>query len=247
MLNRLAAVIITVFWVVMWGLLVKSELEPHEAALREVPVEHVLKLMFHHQQVSDLIIHSDGKMIGHLRLTPRTLENDDRLLDFGGGLQLRLPGSSRQRLSWMGESTFTKTLDLKALGVNVILHHGSEDTTDSLMTMNFDAPTQRGRYELRSGPLTLDRQDFEASEAGLRKLVERLGMDTAMLQTVSAKSSTPPKIKARRSSYRLREEEIETLLLTVEYNEQTMLQVHVSQLGRVLYAKTVLGWTLESD
>ena len=93
MLNRLAAVLIILFWGVMWGLLEKSELEPEEAALREVPVEHVLKLMFHHQQPSELIIKSDGKMIGQLRLIPRIQENEERLLEFTGGLELRLPAA----------------------------------------------------------------------------------------------------------------------------------------------------------
>jgi hypothetical protein len=248
MLNRLAAVLIVAFWVVMWGLLLKSELEPEEGVLREVPVEHVLKLMFHHQQSSDLIIHNDGKMIGHLRLGPRILENGGRQLDFTGGLQLRMPAADRQRLSWIGESTFSSELDLQKLTLDVTMHGSSGDTPDSRLSFEFDSAEKKGRYELRSGTMIFDKQEFEATEAGIRKLVDRLGMDASFTQTMAgSKSSAPPQVKARRASFKLRDEEIDTLLLTVVYNEQTMLQVHVSQLGRVLHAKTILGWTLESD
>lgn len=247
MLNRLAAVLIISFWAVMWGLLVKGELEPEGAALREVPVEHVLVLMFRHQQSSDLIINNDGKMIGHLRLMPRVLENEERVLDYTGGLQFRLPGASRQRLSWMGESSFTRELDLKALALSVIMHSAVEEEADSRLTFDFDAATKKGRYELRSGAMTFDKQEFEATEEGIRNLVQRVGMDTSVLQSGSSKSSAPPVIKARRSTFSVQGDEIETLLLTVEYNEQTMLKVHVSQFGRIIHAKTVLGWTLETN
>ena len=247
MLNRLAAVLIVVFWGVMWGLLVKSELEPEEAALREVPVEHVLKLMFHHQQPSELIINSDGKMIGHLRLIPRVQENEERLLEFSGGLQLRVPAAERQRLSWSGESTLTKELDLKTLAITVIMHTATEGATNSRLIFDFDAATKKGRYELRSGTMTFDKQEFEATEEGIRNLADRVGVGTTLMPAISSKSSAPPVIKARRASFKMDDDEMDTLLLTVEYNEQTMLQVHVSQLGRVLHAKTILGWTLETD
>jgi hypothetical protein len=249
MFPRLAAVLITVFWVIMWALLIRTELEPDGASLRAVPVEHVLKLMFRHQQPSDLSIKGEGRLIGHLRLLPRILPNDQsRVLDYSGSLQLRLPGAGRQRISWLGDSTFGRDLALRQLGMNMKVHHPvQEHLTDSDLIFAYDAATKKARYELRAGQVILERQEFDATETGLRKLAARSGLDPTVLQTVNVKSETPPKITAQRSSFRIRTEEIETLLLTVEYNEQTMLQVHVSDLGQVIHAKTVLGWTLESD
>lgn len=250
MFPRLAAVLITAFWVIMWALLIRTELEPEGAALREVPVEHVLKLMFHHQQASDLALRAEGKLIGQLRLLPRVLpDSKTRVLGFSGSLQLRLPGATRQRFSWTGESHFSSVLALQRLDFDLTVHQGGQlDQADSELTFAYDAGTKQARYVVKTGQVVIDRREFAATEAGLTDLIKQAGLDPSMMQTVNSKASgTPPKITAQRSTFRIHSEEIETLLLSVEYNEQTMLQVHVSQLGQVLHAKTVLGWTLESD
>ena len=115
------------------------------------------------------------------------------------------------------------------------------------MSFAFDAATKAARYEIRTGQTILEKQEFAATEEGLKKLITRAGLDPGVVQTVTPTANTPPQITAKRSTFRLHGEEIDTLLLTMEYNGQTMFQVHISQLGQVLFAKTVLGWTLESD
>lgn len=249
MLHRLAAILITAFWVIMWALLIRTELEPEGASLRAVPVEHVLKLMFHHQQSSDLSLRNEGKLIGHLRLIPRVMpEDQSRVLDYSGSLRLRLPGAERQRFSWIGESIFDPTLNLQRLTVNFTIHQSTlQEGADTQLSFAFDAATKAARYEIRTGQTILEKQEFAATEEGLKNLIRRAGFDPGVVQTITPTGNTPPQITAKRSTFRLHGEEIDTLLLTMEYNGQTMFQVHISQLGQVLSAKTVLGWTLESD
>jgi hypothetical protein len=45
----------------------------------------------------------------------------------------------------------------------------------------------------------------------------------------------------------LKGEKVETLLVTLQVNEQTLMEAQVSQLGQVLQAKTLTGWTVELD
>src|SRR3954453_23975684 len=119
-MNRILAAVITVFWGVMWALLLRTELQPQKTVLREVPIEHVLKLLFQHQQQSDLFLNGEGVRIGHVTLKPHIPPDTEmRLLDFNGNAQLRLPGGNRQNLDWNGVTTFNPALAVQRFDLSV--------------------------------------------------------------------------------------------------------------------------------
>src|SRR5262245_7266621 len=64
MIYRTAAALIVVFWLVMTTLLIRNEVNPEDSRLREVPVTHVLKLLYLHEQPSHLRIYAGGTPIG---------------------------------------------------------------------------------------------------------------------------------------------------------------------------------------
>src|SRR5205809_1906998 len=103
MTYRIVCILVVGFWLTMAGLLLKTELHPGKSRLREVRMEHVVKVLFDHEQQSDLTIYSERARLGHLRIYPhRDKETGQRLLDFDGNLQLRLPTLPKQRFSWNG-------------------------------------------------------------------------------------------------------------------------------------------------
>ena len=103
MLHRALAALIVLFWLTMTALLVHRELYPEKSTLRSVGLEHVLKLVFLHQQPSLLGIHYDGSAVGHLRLHPTSTEEERRrLLEFSGMLHVRMADAPGQRLTWNG-------------------------------------------------------------------------------------------------------------------------------------------------
>ena len=57
--------LIAFFWVIMWVLLIRTELRPMDAATRVVPLEHIAKLLFHDEQASELYIHDEGDKSGN--------------------------------------------------------------------------------------------------------------------------------------------------------------------------------------
>src|SRR5215207_3438217 len=101
---RAAALLIVVFWMAMTALLIRKQLSSGATKLTEVPVSHVLKLMFHHGEASDLNLHSDRQMVGKLRFHPQTRKDDAmRIMEFSGSVTFTLPGSPRQRVAWAGD------------------------------------------------------------------------------------------------------------------------------------------------
>ena len=85
----------------------------------------------------------------------------------------------------------------------------------------------------------------EAGFAGLMKQVGATGDVAGMLQQPAAKIQ--PVVRARLSSLKFRGENLETYLISVEHNGQVYLEGHFSQLGVVLQAKTLLGYTLRTE
>src|SRR6476659_8380031 len=109
MIYRLTIILIGALWVTMWALLIRSEVRPDNAAIRLVPVEHVLRDAFRIEKDSDLWIASDGVQIGSLRLSPKQDEKTGtRTLGFTGRVTLNLPDGSSQRPGWSGELVMSR-------------------------------------------------------------------------------------------------------------------------------------------
>ena len=119
MLYRTVAIFIVLFWLTMTGLLVHKEMRPGDSALREVPVAHVVKLLFMHRadpeiSKSKLNIYSDKLRLGQLNLTPETGDQGQyRDLKFDGDLQVLIPGGKRERIGWKGVLQMDKLLTIQ--------------------------------------------------------------------------------------------------------------------------------------
>ncbi len=249
-LRLLAAALITLFWGAMWAILIRTELRPAGAALRAVPVEHVLRTLFQHQQTSDLFIAAEGRRLGRLQLTPSFRPEDGRrLIDLSGNVRLALGPGAGERLSWEGTLELDAAMALQTLRLHFTTGRPGEKgppTTEADLTL--DAATRQAAGVWKSRGETVLAQSFTLDEAGARALLEQLGVDPTLLGTLRATAAaTPPTLSAQQSSLEFRGERVETWLVTVAHNGQTLLELHLSQLGQVLRAKTLVGWTLEPE
>lgn len=244
MLYRSVAILIVLFWLTMTGLLVRKETRTADPMLREIPADHVAKLLFLHEQRSELNIISDKLRLGRLDIQPRA-RNDQgsRVLEFAGHLQIHVPGGTRQRVLWDGELELEKSLATRRFRLRVKMHDPAEFEGEVVIV----PAANRAHYELRGNSGTIEQQDFPLDEAGLRSVLQFLGVDPLLLPTSAIRGGASPEVRALQSSMDIRGERIDTYLVTVGYQGQTLLEVHISQLGRVLHAKTFLGYTLTPD
>ena len=243
MFHRAATLLIILFWLTMTGLLVRNELTPEGSRMREVPVGHVLKLLFLHSQPSNVHISTETAPVGHLHLLPRIDETTAlRVLDFSGSVQLRAGTPVRQRLEWDGLLYLDRTLGFRQLAFRFKLG----EPTPLHGTIEVDA--ERAHVALRTNAMTLSERDYTLDEKGARELLGELGVDPAMLAALrGAKSELQPALHARQSSLLLHGERVETYLLALEQSGQTLAEFHLSQLGQLLHARTAFGYTLAVD
>lgn len=254
MLYRTCAALIVVFWLIMAGLLVRQHAGTGDAALREVPVAHVVKLLLTHEQPSDLNIFSDQRRLGHLRVHPRFQGAERaRVLEFSGHLLASLPGAARQRIAWEGSWELEKTLATRQFTIGLHLREALGTDTSALRTLITVAPSDDPvknllSWTLHRGDLLIEDRRITLDAAGLDAALREL-VDPSVLEMLRGKSRAmqPPIVKAHQSTMRIHGERIATYLITIEQNGQTLLEADVSQLGQILRAKTLIGYTLMPD
>ena len=239
---RLLALLIVIFWLTMTALLVRDEFGMGAGRLREVPMTHVMRLLFKHEQSSGLNILSEKQRIGHVRIDPQVSREDGaRLFKFSGNLQIPMPRAGQHRVWWDGAVEMTRMLEVQAVKVGVSFREPAVYRVE----IAFAPQARTGHYEVRSGDRVLEQHDFSLDEKGVRDLLRRLEIDPEIVKMIGSQAPTdPPEIGAFQSSLDLHGTRVDTFLVTVRQNGQTLAEVHVSQLGRVLRAATFLGYTL---
>ena len=250
MIYRTAAALIVVFWLVMTTLLIRNEVHPEDSRVREVPLSHVLKLLYLHEQPSDLKIYAGGTPMGHLRFHPRTQkETGDRIVEFTGTilLQLQLPDRP-SRISWEGTMRMDPEYKMKRSEWAVTLH----DPEFTRLEVRAQAGVPKARVCVRTKDQVIKELDVEMTESGLTSLARQFGANadffTLVQQArVQAQTQAQPTVRARYSTMRYRGENTETFLVSVEQKGQTLVQCQFSQLGQILQARTILGYTLQPD
>lgn len=248
MFYRTAVIFIVLFWLTMTGLLVHQQLRPGDSALREVPPSHVVKLMFMHSSqapsLSQLNIYSDKLRLGHLNIQPEiSADRQDRNLKINGELQIVIPGAKRERIAWDGELKMDKLLNIKQFQLSVHTHQPAELTSEITVIPKENI----AHYQLRASNGIIERQDYTLDEKGARSALEQVGFDAALLPIAQKNVGSSLNVKARQATLDVPGGRMDTYLVTVENNGQTLLEFHVDQLGRVVQATTLLGYTLSAD
>jgi hypothetical protein len=250
MAARILSVFIVVFWLTMTGLLLRKELGPGDSALRVIPIEHVVKLLLLHETPSDLNIYNDKLRLGHLRVHPQVRKEDDaRIVAFSGNLQVLIPGMERQRVQWAGELEMQKDLTIRRFIVNLVFRDPALRDAPGYAAQVTVVPSEnRLRYTVSEGGREIDGKEFPLDQRGIETALQSM-LDPSMLKMIAAQTRTasPPVVKALLSSMPIHGERIDTYLVTVEAGGQTLVEFDVSQLGTILRAKTLIGYTFAPD
>jgi hypothetical protein len=247
MIYRTVAALIVVFWLVMTTLLIRNEVNPEDSRVRELPLANVLKVLYLHEQASDLKIYAGGTSIGHLRFHPRNdKETHDRLVEFTGTVQLQVP--DRRRISWDGTLRMNQAYELMQSDWGVTLH----DPGFLRLEVASKASQPNAHITIRNKDRAIQEMEVPLNEMGLTDLANQFGAGpelSAILRQARSEAQTQAKpiIRARQSSIRYRGERTDTYLVSIEQNGQTLIQCHFSQLGQILQAKTLLGYTMFPD
>lgn len=251
MIPRLGAAAVVLFWAVMWALLIRSELSPRDALVNRVPVELVLRQAFQNSQASHLFLYRGTERLGHVRVAPHLDESDSaRVLDLFGNFQVDAPGAPSQRIAWEASLDLDAAWSLRmARGTMTTRLLARPKPEVTRLEWDLSKATQHGHFRLLADDSVVEEQSFELSPAGLRGLLKEYGAEGPSLDLLPASTGSLPRMEAlaQRTRISIRGQEIEAYLVTLRLNEQTLLEAKVTELGQILEATTLVGWTLRAE
>ena len=233
-----AFIILTVaFWLTMTGLLIRLEIAPEKSTVLDVPVSHVVALMFAHGQPSVLGITQNGHTIGSVVFRPHA-DADERSVAFSGSLMLELPFVVKQRISWNGALDMDRTMKMRSAQFELNL---TEPATRILLRIAEPARTLHN--DIERGPGMTFSADIPLDAAGLGALASQLDFDP---NGVLAMTKEAPQITARQTDRAFRGEKISVFQISIRQGEAPLAEIYLSQLGQVLEATTTFGYTFTS-
>jgi hypothetical protein len=242
--SRIVSGVIVCFWIVMTSLLIRLEVNPDNSNLLSLPASHVFKLMFMHQQISDLSITQNGKPVGNLMLHPKLdADLNKRTLIFTGGFSFLAPGAQKkQRITWDGSLVMDRAFNTLSLNLTASLQD-----PPYRIHLDLDPLAKRADYDLQLGTHPFKHSSVPLNQEGLSSLLrDELGIDPAILQNMPVTIGTPT-LTAKQTEMTIRKEKVVAYLLTFKQGDTTLAEIYVSQLGQVLTAKTLIGYNLSTE
>ena len=240
---------IVVFWLGMNGALVHLWLRPETSDILSVPVSHVFKQVFLHEQTSSLAISQNGRRVGGIVLRPRREDDKNlRVLDFTGNIILKLPVLNQQPFNWRGTMELGRSLALRSLK----LHVDTRGVSAEAMTVDLEVRPYLNTltYNVRQNQAPVIQQTVTLDEAGARSTMRALGIDPSVLGGLGGNLQGIAgdfQFFARQSQLEIRGDRVEVFRLTLSQGGATMIVTDISQLGQVLRVKTAFGVKMAPD
>ena len=248
MFYRALTVGIILFWVSMTALLLRLELAPGEAEMLPVPTTFVWRLVFRHEESSDLGLFNGRQRLGTLHLQPRrqtAAGGPYHQLTATGAFALDLPGLRGQRMVFHG------TLDLneQEMVERVELAANFPPPRQAGITVVFDGQPQLGQwhYLIRSGD-GLEKENSGSLETLLDDPdLRATGFDPKIFAQVGRQQAAATTVTARHGTLHMHSEDVETYVVTVRQGDGLESSIHLNQLGQILAVKTFLGYDLYDE
>ena len=226
----------------MTFLLIRSEIDPEQSGLLNVPLVHVVKMLFIGGQISELAVTSNHQQVGNILLRPRIPSPVGRhCLEFSGNLAIALPFVPRQRIVWEGE--FDTDVAFHITEVKLIF---SLKESANKVFLDILPPRQVVQYKIKQGDKWVSDSSFAMNKSGISALLKSLDFDETKLAGIGS-SVRSPEIVARRSSLKVRDERIESYLVSVRQGDLSLADIYVTQLGQILFVRTSFGYTMGGE
>ncbi len=249
MIGRLTIALIIGFWLMMNAALLKLWISPAQSDLLALPVEHVVKQVFQHEQTSHLVILQGQKRVGALTLQPRRFPQEGScLVDFTGNLLLQIPFVGQQPFSWRG--TLEMEADYSVRTFRVLIDSRSPSVVTEI---EIRPQVQEAFYSVQyeqEPPLT---STIPLTQEGITTALAAFGVDLTMLEQIvgnvrqQTASGSAPSLTARQAQIEVHGERVQAFQVSLKQSGSPMLEADISQIGQVLGIKTSLGFSLTPD
>ena len=224
---------------------------PGTADQPSVPTDYLWKLMFLHQEPSDLILYSHGQRLGSFHLQPNreTLPANQggvpiRLLKALGGFTVDTPWLARRNFVVHGLLELNGRTEVNRLELSVTIHEPKQPTAEWTIRLDGQPLANRWHYAVSQGAQTVRENTGTAAELLDLPELRSAGIDTAGFAKLEQQQLAHAVVSARRGKLQMNGDEADAYVLSVKESSGLETTVQMNQLGQILAVKTPLGFEL---
>ena len=214
----------------------------------EVPISYLWKLIFLHEESSDLAIYNRRQRLGSLHLQPhRQVANppaegeDVRRITAIGGFSLDLPGTSRQNVVVHGSLELDAHDAVRMLELSAVVHEPRPPTSGWTLVLDGHPDTGQWHYSIRQGDDVLREQTGTMSQLLAIPELRSLGIDPAGFAAAQQQQMTRMTVTAHRDKLRVNGDEIDTYVVDLKDANGFDCAIYLNQLGQILAVKSFTG------
>ena len=261
MFHRALITGIILFWLVLTGLFLRVELFPERGDLLPVPIPYIAKLIFLHQQPSDLFLYLKKERLGNIHLVPQLAKDPEdpsrgmvEPVGCTGAVAVRVPGVPYKRATFRFNAELTRRQEMRSFEC-VITMHNPQQKAEDVMTLQFDGhpPRDHYHYAVRHGTVTikensgtvaalLDDPDLQVFPFDPRALINQ-----ALSGAEGPGAAGRTSLHAHRGPLHFNGEDLETYVVAIRLADSLESTIHVSQLGQILAVRTFAGYDLYDE
>lgn len=249
MIYRILAVSIVLFWLAMTGLLVRSEFFGGAGNPRAVPVAHVFKQIFLHEQPSDLAFYRQRQRLGLFHVQPRRNPPDaaaaygaPHALAVNGGSSLDFFGRPDQRVILRATVELDAQQAIRHFEVSATVREPRQKGPSLGIAFDGTPPANRYHYVVRLGDAVQQERSGAPEELLDDPALRAFGFDpqSVLRQAMTQAGAAGAAVEARRSTMPFNGEIVDTYLVTFRGMFETTMQI--TEQGQILVIQTGAGY-----
>lgn len=248
MFYRAFVVGIVIFWGWMTCLLVRMEWSAGAGEAMSIPPSYVWKLMFLHEEGSDLVVYNGRQRLGSVHLQPRRGAGNGagggRALTGYGNFVVDLPGVPRQNAGFHGTLHLDQNNEAQQFQLTAVLRQPKQ--RDAGITLDLDGSPVTGRwhYAVRQGTELIRESTGTVAELLDVPELRALPFDPRNLLRAEQEQISRVTVSAHRGKLSMNGDDIETFVVSIKDGNGLENTVNVNPLGQVLAVKTFAGFNL---
>ena len=247
MYYRALVVAIVGFWLWTTTALLRTEWFPAGAGQLPVPTAYLWKLVFLHQQSSDLIVYYHGQRVGSLHVQPHreaklsAANAPAGLLTAVGGFTVDTPWTAHQNVVFHGLLEMGDHDEVQRLELSAVFHEPRQPKAGWTLALDGEPRSGRWHYAMRQGDEIIREQTGTLAELLDFPELRSLGVDPATFGRFQQEQLAHASITAHRDKLQINGDEIDTYLVSLKDASGLESTIQMNQLGQILAVKTFVG------
>lgn len=251
MLYRAFAAGVILFWLVMMGLLARSEWFGAGAAQTPVPLAHVIKQVFLHEEVSDLGLYRQRQRLGGFHVQPKRgpADGSARTLQIMGDCKLDAFGSSARRVLLRASIELDERQSVRHFAVAGSLREPHQTGPNFGFDFEGWPAAGRFRYAIKQGDVVQKEATGTPDELLGDPALASLGFDprTILRQAATQATAGETRVDAHRSTLSYNGETVGTYIVAFKHGAALESTLQMTEQGQMLSLTTFAGLDLYDD